>query len=138
MSSKIWLGRIYLREEGGYELVLRALDHYKKRLRDIGSSPQLRDAPMFAQLVQHEAIKNVSVVDGIVEKIQRGLGEPEFLGKLENEISFIEKALACYQADIQKALHGDAFYVKALQGSNFADTDLKSIKDALQKIRQFC
>lgn len=138
MSGKIWLGRIYLREEGGYELVLRALDHYKKRLRDIGSSPQLRDAPMFAQLVQHEAIKNASVVDGIVEKIRRGLGEPEFLGELENEISFIEKALACYQADIQKALQGDTFYVKALQGSNFADADLESIKDALQKIRQFC
>jgi hypothetical protein len=138
MSDKVWLGRIYIREEGGYEVVLRALRHYKKRLRNIGSSPQLKDAPMFAQIVQHEAMKTAPTIDGVVEKIQRGLQEPELFDELQNDITFIEKSLDCYQTDIQKAQQGDTFYIKALEGNDFASTDLELVKSALQKIRRFC
>ena len=30
MPEKIWLGGIYLREEGGYKIILKSLIHYKK------------------------------------------------------------------------------------------------------------
>ncbi len=30
MSEKSWIGGIYLKDEGGYEIILRSLDHYKK------------------------------------------------------------------------------------------------------------
>ncbi len=30
MSEKIWLGGIYLKEEGGYKIILKSLTHYKK------------------------------------------------------------------------------------------------------------
>ncbi len=33
---------VYLKDEGGYEIVLKSLNHYKKRLRTIGNSPELR------------------------------------------------------------------------------------------------
>ncbi|MEM3136769.1 MAG: hypothetical protein QXW37_08650 [Candidatus Nitrosotenuis sp.] len=138
MSDKVWLGRIYIREEGGYEIVLRALTHYRKRLTNISSSPQLKDAPMFAQIVQHEAMKTVPAIDVVIEKIQLGLREPASFDELQNDIPFIEKALDCYQSDIQKAQHGDTFYAKALEGNDFANTDFELIKNAMQRIKQFC
>lgn len=138
MSDKVWLGRIYIREEGGYEIVLRALIHYRKRLRNISSSPQLKDAPMFAQIVQHEAMKTVPAIDGVIEKIQLGLREPASFDELQNDIPFIEKALDCYQSDIQKAQQGNTFYAKALEGNDFANADFELIKNAMQRIKQFC
>ena len=51
MSDKIWLGAIYLKEEGGYEIILRSLVHYKKRLMTIGKSPEIKDsAGMFGEI----------------------------------------------------------------------------------------
>ena len=60
MSEKLWLGGIYLKEEGGYEIILRSLNHYKKRLQTIGASPELKEAAaMFAPLLQsHSKEKN--------------------------------------------------------------------------------
>ena len=36
MSEKTWMGAIYLKDEGGYEIILKSLRHYKKRLRTMG------------------------------------------------------------------------------------------------------
>ena len=33
MSEKAWMGGIYLKEEGGYEIILKSLAHYKKSLQ---------------------------------------------------------------------------------------------------------
>ena len=30
MSKKFWIGGIYLKEEGGYEIILKSLIHYRK------------------------------------------------------------------------------------------------------------
>ena len=38
MSKKFWVGAIYLKDEGGYEIVLKSLRHYKNRLRTMGNS----------------------------------------------------------------------------------------------------
>ena len=34
----VWIGGIFLKDEGGYEIVSRSLAHYKKRLRTINES----------------------------------------------------------------------------------------------------
>ena len=52
MSEKIWLGGIYLKDEGGYEIILRSLIHYKKRLMTIDKSPEIKDsAAMFGGIL---------------------------------------------------------------------------------------
>lgn len=138
MSHKVWLGRIYLREEGGYEIILKALHHYKKRLKNIGRSPELKDAPMFAQLVQHEASKTGPLIDPIINKIMTGLQNPESLQSLQVDISIFEKALNCYRSDIQKSQTSQAsFYSELISDRNVAESDLAKIKDALEKINQF-
>ena len=32
MSKKSWIGGIYLKEEGGYQIILKSLVHYKKKI----------------------------------------------------------------------------------------------------------
>ena len=53
MSKKIWMGGIHLKEGGGYKIILKSLIHYKKRLRTIHASPELKEAAaMFAPVLQ--------------------------------------------------------------------------------------
>ena len=58
MSEKFWVGGIYLKEEGGYEIILKSLAHYEKRLKTIHASPEVKEAAaMFAPVLQHKLKK---------------------------------------------------------------------------------
>jgi hypothetical protein len=134
----VWLGGLYLKEEGGYDIVLRALNHYKKRLKSIGRSPELRDAAMFAQIVQQEAMKTGPLIEPTINKIKNGLKDPAVLNELQSDVPLFEKALNCYYSDIQKAkTNSDKFYSELIPDSDVAASDLSKIKIALAKISQF-
>lgn len=133
MSQKIWLGGIYLRDEGGYELVLRSLKHYKKRLKNIRKSPEIKDAPMFATIIEQEAIKTFQGADSLILKINEALLKPELLQTLESELPLMQKAMECYFSDIQK-VGSDSFYSELILDKTTALQDLKSIQDSLQKL----
>ena len=133
MSQKIWLGGIYLRDEGGYELVLRSLKHYKKRLKNIRKSPEIKDAPMFATIIEQEAIKAFQGADLLILKINEALLKPEMLQTLEPELPVMQKAMECYFSDIQK-VGSDSFYSELILDKMTALQDLKSIQDSLQKL----
>jgi hypothetical protein len=136
--SQVWLGGIYLKEEGGYEIVLRALNHYRKRLKLIGRSPELKNAPMFAQIVIQEANKTGPMLDHAISKIKNALENPKTLNDLQADIALYEKALNCYYSDVQKAQNEtEKFYLELLSGNNAAMTDYKNIKMALEKVNQF-
>ena len=71
MVDKIWLGGIFLKNEGGYEIVLKSLSHYKKRLQTIGNSPELKEAAaMFAPILQSQAQKRLPMIDAVKQKIE--------------------------------------------------------------------
>ena len=94
LSEKIWLGGIYLKDEGGYEIILRALQHYKKRLISIDKSPEIKDsAAMFGGILKQAAMKTIPKIDEITEKIQNSLPEPQMINTLNENISFLEKEL---------------------------------------------
>ena len=137
MSQKVWLGGIYLKDEGGYELVLRSLNHYKKRLRNIRKSPEIKDAPMFASIIEQEAMKAYKTADATISKISDGLQNPELLQNLESDLPILEKALNCYSSDIQK-VGSDSFYAELILDKITALQDLKNIKAALEKIASYC
>lgn len=134
--SQVWLGGIYLKEEGGYELVLRSLYHYKKRLRNIRKSPEIKDAPMFAQIIEQEAMKSYKTTDSIIAKINDGLQNQETLKSIESDLSTIQKALNCYQSDIQK-LDTDTFYTELISDKKTASKDLTQIKSALDRLAAY-
>jgi len=134
--SQVWLGGIYLKDEGGYELVLRSLHHYKKRLRNIRKSPEIKDAPMFAQIIEQEAMKNYKAVESVISKITEGLQNPDSLKSIESDLAIIEKAMTCYRSDIQR-LDDDSFYSELIADKDIAGQDLSKIKSALQKITTY-
>jgi hypothetical protein len=136
VSEKVWLGRIYLKSEGGYEIVLKALNHYKKRLRNIDASPELAGAPMFVQIVQQEASKTYPAVNALISKITKGLEDSETLNSIQTDVPLMERALKCYQSDIEKMKNGDEFY-SSLIGSVEAGRELTDTQVALEKINQF-
>ncbi len=104
MSEKIWLGGIYLKDEGGYEIILRSLIHYKKRLMTIDKSPEIKDsAAMFGGILLLAARKEMPKINETIQKIQKGLTDTQSVNTLEEDIPFLEKALSSYELDIQKS-----------------------------------
>lgn len=139
LPDKIWLGGIYLKDEGGYEIVLKSLNHYKKRLITIGNSPELKNsAVMFASILQQESRKTIPKIDNIIKKIQEGLSDIKILNFSSEDTSLLTKALLCYEADIKKAQDtGHEYFVKLVGDLPLVKKDLEVIKNALNKIKQF-
>ena len=139
MPGKFWIGSIYLKDEGGYEIVIKSLSHYRNRLKTIGNSPELKDAAaIFSSVLNQQAVKTIPKIDETLLKIQNSLSDTNELKKLEEDIPFIEKALSCYDADIKKAQDiGHEYFVKLVGNMVEARDDLNTIKIALRKIKQF-
>ena len=139
MSEKIWLGSIFLKDEGGYKIVLKSLEHYKKRLRTIGNSPELKDSSaMFGSLLQQEAMKTIPKIDEVIKKIHDGLTDEKTLNLLVTDSPFLVKALLCYDADIKKAQDsGHEYFLKLVGDLSQIKNHPIIIKNALKKIEQF-
>jgi len=139
LSEKIWLGGIYLKEEGGYDIILRSLNHYKKRLMTVDKSPEIKDsAAMFGGILKQAAMKTIPQIDEITQKIQNSLSEPQTITTLNENIAFLEKALISYETDITKAQDtGHEYYLNLIGDLPKVKNDLELIKIAKSKIRQF-
>ncbi|MGY5144012.1 MAG: hypothetical protein ACW9XH_05975 [Candidatus Nitrosopumilus sp. bin_32a] len=139
MSEKVWLGGIYFKDEGGYEIILKSLNHYKKRLKTIHQSPELKDAAaMFASVLNQQARKTVPIIDELIEKIQTSLEDIKNVNNLQEDIPFLQKALTCYESDIHKAEDtGHEYFVKLIGDASQGREDLEIIKTALEKINNF-
>jgi len=139
MTEKIWLGGIFLKEEGGYEIILKSLNHYKNRLKTLNDSPELKDsAAMFASVLNQQARKTVPKINEVIEKIVDNLDNNKNTDEIFEEKSFLEKALSCYEADIHKAEDtGHEYFVKLVGDMAQARKDLDIIKNALDKINNF-
>jgi len=139
MTEKIWLGGIYVKDEGGYEIILKSLNHYKIRLKTLNESPELKEsAAMFASVLNQQARKIVPKINEVIEKIYSGLNNIEDMNALEEEKRFLEKALSCYESDIHKAEDtGHEYFVKLVGDMEQGRKDLKTIKTALEKIDHF-
>ncbi|KAF6244548.1 hypothetical protein [Nitrosopumilus sp. b2] len=139
MSEKVWIGAIFLKDEGGYEILLKSLKHYRKRLRTIANSPELKDsAAMFASVLNQQAMKTVPKIDEVIKKIQNSMDDIQTVKSLSDEIPFFEKALRCYESDIHKAQDtGHEYFVKLVGDMVEAKNDLEVIKNAINKIKEY-
>jgi len=139
LSEKIWLGAIYLKDEGGYDIVLKSLNHYKKRLKSIGDSPELKNSSaMFGSLLQQEAMKIIPKIDETIKTIQEGLTNIKLLNSLSKDSKFLSKALLCYEADIKKAQDsGHEYFLKLVGDLSIVKNNLGLIKNAVNKMEQF-
>ena len=134
----VWMGGIFLKDEGGYEIVLKSFAHYKKRLQTIGNSPELKEAAaMFAPVLQQQAMKTIPQIDAAVSKIQDALSGSIPVDSLADDVPLMQKALECYQSDIEKAeTTGHEYFQKLLGDISTAKKDSSNIAQAIDKIEQ--
>ena len=134
-----WLWAIYVKDEGGYEIILKSLNHYRNRLKTLNDSPELKEsAAMFASVLNQQARKIVPKISEVIEKIHTGLKDIRDMDALEEEKQFLEKALSCYESDIHKAEDtGHEYFVKLVGDMEQGRHDLETIKTALKKINHF-
>tara|TARA_Y100000389_G_scaffold164511_1_gene168248 strand:- start:551 stop:976 length:426 start_codon:yes stop_codon:yes gene_type:complete len=139
MSEKIWIGGIYLKEEGGYQIILKSLIHYKKRLQTIHSSPELKEAAaMFAPVLQSQAKKRIPMIENTIEKIKIFLLDSTKSELLKEDVEILEKALECRKSDIEKAENtSDEYFVKLLGNFQESKKDVEQINNALKKIKEY-
>ena len=139
MSKKIWIGGIYIKEEGGYEIILKSLIHYKKRLQTIHASPELKEsAAMFAPVLHSQAKKRIPIIDETKEKMEQGLLNLIPIQLLGQNLEILKKSLECRKADIEKAEDtGAEYFIKLIGDVQEARNDLEPIKIALKKIKQY-
>ena len=139
MAEKVWMGAIYLKDEGGYKIILKALNHYKRRLKTLGKSPELQDAAaMFASVLHSQAVKVVPQIDVTIKKIEDSLSDIQMVSKLNEDVPFLVKSLSCYEADIHKAEDtGHEYFVNLVGSIEEAKKDLEIIRIAQEKINQY-
>jgi len=139
MSEKIWLGGIYLKEEGGYKIILKSLTHYKKRLQTIHASPEVKQAAaMFAPVLQSQAKKRIPMIESTKENIEKFLLDSKATEELEQNLEIIQKALECRKSDIEKAEStSEDYFIKLIKDVEESKKDLPDIENALLKIKSY-
>ena len=139
MSEKIWVGGIYLKEEGGYRIILKSLTHYKKRLQTIHASPEVKQAAaMFAPVLQSQAKKRIPMIESTKENIEKFLLDSTSIESLEQNLEIIEKALECRKSDIEKAEStSEDYFIKLVKDVKESKKDLSNIDNALLKIKSY-
>ncbi len=139
MSEKTWLGGIYLKEEGGYKIILKSLVHYKKRLQSIHASPEVKQAAaMFAPVLQSQAKKRIPMIENAIDKIEMFLLDSTTSELLKQELEILEKALECRKSDIEKAENtANEYFIKLLGEIQESKKDIGPINNALKKIKEY-
>lgn len=140
MPDRAWTGSIFLRDEGGFELVMRALNHYNRRLRRISASPEIAGAgAMFGSVLDAEAARTAPQLGAVAARLRAGLADPKALAAVEGDIGVIEKAMTCYRSDAAKASAdgAHAYYAKLVEGNVHYREDAAAIDGALAKLKGY-
>ena len=139
MSKRIWIGGMYLKEKGGYKIILKSLIHYKKRLQTIHAIPELKEAAaMFAPVLQSQAKKRIPIIEETQIKIEKFLLGTISSEILEESLEILEKALECRKSDIEKAENiPDEYFIKLLGDIQESKKDIEQINNALVKIKEY-
>ena len=131
-----WIGGLFVRHEGGFELLMRALNHYNRRLRRISESPELGSAgAMLASVLESESAKTAPKLKELAARLRASLTDGEALASLEGDLDLAGRALSCYASDLRRAASGDRFCASLLRG----DADEPGAVDlAAERLQQYC
>ena len=137
--ARVWLGGIYVKNGGGYEIILRSLRHYRKRLMTLGRSPELKEsAAMFASVLGAQAKKTIPQIGAAEGRLCRFLAGDLGSADMQKDVPFLDKALACYESDIGKAQNtGHEYFVGLVGDMQGAQADLKTVQEARRNIGAF-
>ncbi len=139
MPEKVWVGSIFIKDEGGFDIIMRALNHYNRRLHRISDSPEIAGAgAMFASILQSESVRTAPRLRPIADRLRAGLADASALAALEDDIEIIEKAMVCYRSDSQKAIENvDGYYTGLAEGNKYYRQDVKILDDCIARLKRY-
>ena len=137
MTDQAWIGGIYLKEDGGYEIVIRALRHYLKVLRNIATSPGVSDSPAIAQLLQQEANRTGPRVLGVGKSLKVGLTDPAALAAVGEDLEYVRRALDAYAAGVRRAADGDPYYAELVEPAFQNDDEIRRTEEAKVRVAEY-
>ena len=130
-----WTGGLFVRHEGGFEVVMRALNHYNRRLRRISESPELGSAgAMLASVLQSESAKTAPKLKELAARMRASLTDDAALASLENDLDLAGRAMSCYASDLRRAAAGDEFCASLLKDAD----EPGAVEAALEKLKGYC
>ncbi len=134
MEGGAWTGSIFLRDEGGYAVVLRALRHYRRRLAGIGASPEVKGAPVFGRVVVDAASRAGPRADDLLGRLPRCLADPEETRSLEEFVPLMRSALAAYASSLSKAAAGEGYYAGLLSAEPVPEGEEGEARAAISRL----
>lgn len=139
MSGKVWLGPIFIRDEGGFEIIMRALNHYNRRLRRISDSPELAGAgATLGSVLQSESMRVAPRLKSIANRLRAGLTDPSELAALERDVEIIEKAMICYGSDSRRAADGvHEYYAGLVEGNEHYRRDMQTLDSSIARLKRY-
>ena len=137
--DRAWLGQIFIGDEGGFDVIMRALDHYGRRLRHVLGSPEIAGAAaMLGSILQSESARTARRLGPIADRLRAGLTDASVLAGLEGDVDTIERAMACYRSDCRKAAGGaHPYYAGLVEGNAHYMQDLAVLDDCIRKLRMY-
>lgn len=137
MADRVWIGGIYLKDEGGYEVVLRALRYYLKLLKGISEAPATSGSPTLARLLQQEADRVGPAVLRAGQNLKSGLADPETLAAVQNNVQHIQKALDSYRAGVREALGGSVYHKELVGKGHLTEDESLAVEEARRRVEEF-
>lgn len=136
MSEGVWIGSIYLKDEGGHEIVLRSLRYYLKILANISAAPEEYGPRMIAQLLEHEANKMGPTILEVRRNLMRGLTDTALLADIRDHIPHIKRALESYESGVRSAMRGDRHYCGLVPEKHRNEKEIRLITEAKRRITE--
>ena len=130
-----WTGGLFVRHEGGFELVMRALNHYNRRLRRISESPELGSAgAVLASVLQSESAKTAPKLKELAGRMRASLTDDAALASLEGDLDLVGRAMSCYASDLRRAAAGDEFCASLIRDADEPGT----VEAAMARLEERC
>ena len=134
MPDGVWIGGIYLRDEGGHEVALRALRYYLKVLRDISTAPDVYGPPTIALLLQQEADRIGPAVLNAGRSLKKGLVDPVALAEIRRDTKHIQRALESYVPGVRAAAEGSKYHCRFVEPGYQSEDEARLAEEAQRRI----
>ena len=98
----------------GYGIVLESLEHYIRRLKNMGDDPAV-GAGMFGSVIMQAAMSRYLTARSALQSVANfmiGGAVPT-----ADDIMIIKSSLECYESDLQQAMAGSEYHSKLLRSA---------------------
>ena len=135
MAGDAWLGGIYLKDEGGYYIVMRALQYYLRVLKKLSGGAGSELSATLSHIIQQEAGRVGPLVLQAGKDLKEGMANGTRLAAVQNNIQYVLKALESYRAGVIAGMSGKSPQAN-IDAAFLSDEEVARIDEALARVSE--